>query len=497
MRSRYIFFVVMVVLLFSQAVLAQDDSPSCAALIEQHLTTVQQGCSALAADTACYGAGTVSVAAADAAPVDGFSQPGDRASLAALGSLQTVVLDPANEQWGLAVLNVQADVPMAHDGPALTFIMLGDVSLENLVPAASALQMAEPVDATTMVATNVRDVPSLNSNVIASASAGTEVQVDGLSADQEWVRIMYDGRVAWVSRSLVASEGSFDALPRIGRSSRSLMQEFTFTTGSGLAACSGALPALLIVQGPANIPVSIVANGADIRISSTIALWITPDGEIRVLVLSGAAQIGNLALPAGFTSKAQLSADGRTIAGPWQNVRPMTPGERGVLLGLEQLPPDIMSYAITIPTEEAIQQTLVALASSVGGARAGAASGQADCTRFKPTSPLGGMAFDEETFYWDGALGANNYRVNIYNEAGGLAGSFATNSENTALSINVSADALGEGISFGWEVEALVDNAIACTTGRIPVLRAAGAQLAGGAGGGDPDNPGNDPNPWD
>jgi hypothetical protein len=238
-----------------------------------------------------------------------------------------------------------------------------------------------------------------------------------------------------------------------------------------------------------------VANGAEIRLRSTAALWITPDNELRVMVLSGGAQIGGFALPAGFTTKVSLTPDGKGITGPWQNVRPMTGGERSVLQLLENLPDNVMSYAIEIPSEAEVQQTLVAIASSGPGATTGPASGRADCSRLQPTSPLGGMAFDEETFYWDGALGANDYRVNIYNESGALVRSLTTNSDNTALSVNVSPDSLGAGFSFAWEVEALVDDAVACTTARVPVLRQAGVQLAGEGNGGDPDNVGE--NPWD
>ena len=482
-------------LLGTQVALAQD-AQTCIPLIDQHLEAIGRNCSALGTNMTCYGSDVVNASFVDSSLADQFSQPGDQVSAADVQSLQTAVLDPALDQWGLAVMNVQADVPMAHEGQALTFIMLGDVTVENMVPAERALKMAEPIPAQTMVQANVRDVPSLNSTVIASAPVGSEMLVDGLSADQEWVRVMYRGQVAWVSRNLVVSETPLADLPVIGRNSRSVLQEFTFRTGSGLADCEGALPALLVVQGPQNIPVTIVANGAEIRISSTLAMWITSQNEMRVMVLSGGAQVSTLPLPPGFTTKAELSADGNTVAGPWQNVRPMTPDERAILEGLQHLPPGVMSYAVSIPTEADVQQTLVALASSVGATQAGAASGQAQCDRFKPTSPLGGMGNGSETFYWDGALGANNYRVNIYNEAGAAVGTFSTNSENTALTIDTTANALGAGSSFAWEVEALVDNAIACTTARVPVLRDATARLAGGAEGGSTDNPGSDGGKW-
>lgn len=495
-RNLVLLFLVCLIVLGVQIVLAQD-AQTCIPLIDQHLQAIGQDCSALGADTACYGSDVVNATFADSSLAGQFSQPGDRVSVDQLQSLQTAVLDPTLKQWGLAVMNVQADVPMAHEGQALTFVLLGDVTVDNLVSPDSALKMVEPIQAHTMVQANVRDTPSLKSNVIASAPVGSDMQVDALSADQQWVRVMYRGQVAWVSRNLVASDASLAGLPVIGSSSQSVMQDFTFHTGTGLAACDGALPALLLVQGPQNIPVTITANGAEIRISSTIVMWITPDNELRVMVLSGGARIGNLSLPPGFTTKAKLSADGSSIDGPWQNVRPMTPDERAVLQGLQHLPEGVMSYAVNIPTADDVQQTLVALASAAGGARAGAASGKADCSRFKPTSPLGGMAFGTQTFYWDGAQGANNYKLNIYNESGAQVGSFATNSDNTALTIDTSASTIGEGFSFSWEVEAYVDNALACTTAQVPVLRASGAQLAGSGGGGsNPSNPGSGGGKW-
>jgi hypothetical protein len=216
------------------------------------------------------------------------------------------------------------------------------------------------------------------------------------------------------------------------------------------------------------------------------------------MVLSGSAKIGNLNLPAGFTTKALLSADGRTIAGAWENVRPMTDGERQALLPLEGFPGALMSYVLEIPTASDIQETLVALAQAgvAGGATTGPASTQANCSRFRPTSPLGGMAFGNETFYWDAALGANNYRINFYNEAGSQVGSFSTGSENTALTVDVSSGSIGDGTSFAWEVQALVNDNLACTTGRVPVLRESGVQQAGGGGGGNNDNPGSGGGQW-
>jgi hypothetical protein len=352
------------------------------------------------------------------------------------------------------------------------------------------MEVSASIPVTTMVGANLRGGASTEAQVIASVPAGTELLADGLSRDEQWLRVFQDGAVAWVSRSVVAGEG-LDSLPIWGGDSRTMMQDFTFRTGNGLAACEGALPALLVIQGPQNIPVNLRINGEDIRVDSTVALWITPDNEMRVMVLEGSAQIGGLSVPEGFTAKAPLSEDGRSVSGAWDNMRAMTPDERAILMPLENLPAEPLNADISIPTEQDVQETLAAFsATNIGEARV--ASGAADCTRIRPTSPLGGIAFGTTTFYWDAAQGADNYRINIYNNIGSPVASFLTNSPNTAFSADTSAGAIGDGFDFSWEVEALVNNQLACTSSRVAVLREAGTTTVG-TGGGEPDNPGGGP----
>jgi hypothetical protein len=472
-------------LLAPQLALTQDEALSCTPIIEQGFQELQANCAGLESGSACFAFNTVN-ATGDGA----FSQPGDISNLSSIQVVQTAALDPALEQWGIAALNVQANVPAALEDQGVRFLMLGDVEIENAVAPENALEVSEPILVTVLVGANLRTGPSTDAQVIDSAPAGTELQADGLSRDEQWLRVFHEGSIAWISRGVLAINDPLDSLPIWGGDSRTMMQDFFFRTGNGLAQCEGALPALLIIQGPQDIPVSLRINGVDIRLDSTMALWITPDNEMRVLVLEGAAQIGNLSIPAGFTAKAPLSDDGHSVTGAWENLRVMTPDERAILMPLESVPPESLNNPINIPTESQVQQTLAALsASNIGEARVGPASGNADCNRFRPTSPLGGFAFGTTTFYWDAALGADNYRINIYNGNGTQVGSFVTNSANTALSVDTSAAGIGDGLNFSWEVQALVNNQVACTSSSVAVLREAGTTTVG-TGGGEPSNPG-------
>ena len=96
-----------------------------------------------------------------------------------------------------------------------------------------------------------------------------------------------------------------------------------------------------------------------------------------------------------------------------------------------------------------------------------------DCSRFRATSPLDGLANGSNVFYWDAAPGATSYRVNIYNlELGGaLMASYETSGVLTRLQADASDGAVGGGFHFAWEVQAMVSDHIACSSPRLAMLR--------------------------
>ncbi|MBA3874872.1 MAG: LysM peptidoglycan-binding domain-containing protein, partial [Anaerolineae bacterium] len=107
-----------------------------------------------------------------------------------------------------------------------------------------------------------------------------------------------------------------------------------------------------------------------------------------------------------------------------------------------------------------------------------------DCSRFRATSPLDGLNYGSNTFYWDGATGATSYRVNIFgmDEAkGALVASFDSRGTATSLTANITNETTGFGFKFAWEVQALFNGVVACISNRTTMPRAA---RSGGGGGG-------------
>lgn len=448
---------------------------SCPALVERALAELSTNCGGLERNSACYGYNRVDATFTEAIEEGFFSTPADRAGLITLKTIQTAPLDVELERWGVAVMNVQANVPNSLPGQAVTFLLLGDVAVENAVSPEAAFAGSDPVDVVTLVASNFRSSPSTNANIVASAPLGTTISADGLSPDGAWLRVLSKAGPAWISRNLVRSAADLSKLAVIRSDNRSPMQAFYFTTGLGKPACNEVPPSTLLVQSPDNVRVDITANGADIRVGSSIGLRTLENGMMQLFVIDGGAVVGGVSVPPGFTIFLPLSEDGKTPDGSWTGLRPMTPEELEEFKTLNQLGGDFLNYPIQLPDYADILRLQAALLGGggggtvVGGVTQGPAAGQAQCAGLRPTSPLGRMPFETVVFYWDPAPGATSYRVRIFNSSGALVFTGETNGPQTNLP--VAASSLGGGDNFSWQVEALVNGVVACASGLATFTR--------------------------
>lgn len=469
--------------LFSGIVTGAAQS-SCQALVVEAMTGLGQNCAGMGGGAACYGR------AASATLLDGaegvFESPGDTLPLTSLSALNTSALSPAADDWGLALLNVQANVPLALSQQGLKFLMVGQVDLQNAVDPGSAFAPVDPIIVTPLVGANLRSRPSAEGQVVGGAKVGDELAADGRSADGGWLRVLAGGQTAWISRQVVSSQGDLDSLPVITGESQSLMQSFFLNTGSDPATCDGLPQSMLVIQAPAGLTARITVNGIDIAFESTIVLRTIPGEGLRLFVLNGGARVATVSIPPGFTVNIPLSDDGRQPSGAPTGLRPITGDERGQLSSLTNVVPDEVVYdPLRVPSAEEVQAIQSELNGAVGSVASGAAAGQANCSRFRPTSPLDGLAFGITNFYWDGAPGATSYRIKIYGPDGALRLTADTSNVTTTFAIDTGSP-LGDGQTFSWNVEALVNGQVACVSGRVTLPRAiaAGQPVSGGGGSG-------------
>lgn len=462
MRMQSLFMVVLVcgLLLLSAAWVAraQLEASECPALVEQALTIVADNCDALSRNAACYGYNRVNSTFFQTQEDTFFSSPSDRADLATLQSIVTQPLNEATAEWGIAVINAQANLPETLPGQGVVFILLGDVQVENAVPPEESRPAAR-LTAQTLTEANLRSAPGLNASVIGSLPAGTDIILDARSQVGEWGRVVTSGSPGWISVDLISTPEQLASLPTVETLPRAPMQAFSFNTGVGARACNAVPPSLLVVQGPRGITVDLTANGADIRLGSTIAMRRLQGSLVQLMVIDGAVQLEGLVVPAGYTVTTPTDENGQVIPFGWSSFRALTEGELDELLPLENIPVNLLHYPIVIP------RLRIPTSATLPGA------GLAQCSGFATLSPREGMNYGPETFYWTDTPGATSYRLNVFNLDSGAPPVSFEGTNLTSLTADLSIGTVGFGYRFAWNVEALFNGEVACATEQVVTLR--------------------------
>ncbi len=144
---RWMVLVPLLALLLAAArpIVAQGSDDACPTLVDAALDALDQVCSHLGRDTACYGHNRVEATFRVPDDSPAFASPADTVPLRTLQTITTSPLDSAREQWGLAVLHVQADVPETLPGQAITFLLMGEATLQDETPPDSGPDTPRPM----------------------------------------------------------------------------------------------------------------------------------------------------------------------------------------------------------------------------------------------------------------------------------------------------------------------------------------------------------------
>ncbi len=253
---------------------------ACPTIVQQALLSMGENCDDLGRNSACYGYNLVSAEFTEAVDDGFFSQPSDTSSLGILETIRTSEMNETTEQWGVAVMSLQANIPNSIPGQAVKFVLLGDVEVESAVEPESVFQSVDAITVTMASNANIRSGAGLTFNVIGGIEAGDSLSVDGQSTDGNWYRTVIGSRIGWVFADLIDADDSLADLPIIDGTQRTLMQSFYLRTGFGAPSCEEAPKDTLMIQGPDGIEIDLTVNGADIRLGSTIAVRILSPGDI-------------------------------------------------------------------------------------------------------------------------------------------------------------------------------------------------------------------------
>lgn len=116
-------------LLTAWAAVANAQS-QCTAVMQQAIALVSETCAQTGRNQACHGYFRVEVKPQDGAPFFPFAV-GDIASVLNIQSLTSAPLDETANEWGVALLRLQANLPDALPGTNVTFLLLGDTTIED------------------------------------------------------------------------------------------------------------------------------------------------------------------------------------------------------------------------------------------------------------------------------------------------------------------------------------------------------------------------------
>lgn len=319
-RLTVIFLVLIVLNLALTA--AQADCPT---IVQSALELVDQACSATTRNQACYGNNLLTAVAREGINNLQFEKSGDIINVADVQRLQLSAMSLTNETWGVALMQLQANLPDTLPGQNVTFLLFGDVQVEN-----AASEPAVLLNVTALNKANVRSGPSRSASVVSSLSSGQTVVGDGRNEAGDWLRIQLDeGRVGWVFAELVSVEGDASTLPvKTDDDSQPVpatpafgpMQAFYLKSGSGDRPCKEVPDSGILVQSPqGGNRVTFNADGVDVTLGSTAYLQASAE-YLTMSVVEGRGTLKSAgviqAVPAGTFARVPLGDNGLASGPP-------------------------------------------------------------------------------------------------------------------------------------------------------------------------------------
>lgn len=298
-------------------ILAQ--SGVCPDIVAAALDSAENFCLDKGRNTLCY-----ANFMGEATPLDDtqdfvFEQVGDVISLNDLGTLTLAPMDTDNGTWGVALMQMQANLPDTLPGQNVTFLIFGDVSLENATETGDLLETAITTRG------RVRSEPNSdsNDNVIGAIDPNTVVVAYGRDESGDWARIRHGMSGAWVSTEIMRDSSMVTDLPVVDNDAPpppTPMQSFYFQTGVGDKPCAEAPDSGLLIQTPEGARgITFTANGVQISLGSTAYLRFGP-GELKMSVVEGTgyvtAQGVTQLVPEGTFATIPMSEDGRSPIAP-------------------------------------------------------------------------------------------------------------------------------------------------------------------------------------
>jgi hypothetical protein len=276
-----------IVLMISFTAYAQEEDPACPTIVEDALQITETRCSNTHSSQVCYGNSFLE-AEAQAGLEDKvkLNEPGDIEAITVIRSIQLSPMNTADESWGVALMRVSAMLAGQDTPENITFLLFGDVAIDNSVPSQTVSVMRNG---------NMRALPDANSNLVTTVFAGDTLIANGRLEDNSWVRVQdNEGNTGWIFTSLTDTDVEvLDAVePDQLNTLYGSMQAFYLRTGSEDTPCSQAPNSGMLIQTPEGAAeVTLLMNEANIQLQATAFVQAQPGQEMTLYVVEGTARI--------------------------------------------------------------------------------------------------------------------------------------------------------------------------------------------------------------
>jgi hypothetical protein len=276
-----------VILCVVHVVSAQGDCPT---IVETALNHVNDTCFKLGRNQTCYGNIILHVTPRENAANFTFEQAGDIVDVASIDSLRLSSMNLVDDTWGVALMQLQANLPDTVPGQSVSVLLFGDVEIRNAV---RSNVVSDELSATTLRAANFRSQPSTQASVLSSIPARSDLSADGRSEDGLWLHIQMPNleESGWIFGELLAIDGDVNDLDVLNPDEvrYSPMQAFYLHTGANDAPCAEAPNSGILIQTPQGVgTVNFLVNEVNIHFGSTVYLQANA-GLMTVSVVEGHA----------------------------------------------------------------------------------------------------------------------------------------------------------------------------------------------------------------
>lgn len=280
---------------------------ACNSMVEEALRLVAIRCLDVGRNEACYGNSAISATLNDDSL--SFAAPGDIIPISAIDALITRPINPDAQEWGVAILNLQADLPDQDD--SVQILVFGGAQVSPTVTELAADTPTCNFTNSSGRNLNLRAGPGENFAVFDVLDADDPLQVYGRSADGGWLR----SSRGWV----FAADGTLDCASadelRLIENTQDIysapMQSFTLRVDDE-ARCD-AVPSGLLIQSPTGQTANLQINNVELKIGSTAFISMGGNQKsMTVTSLDGNVDVVNagVPLPVGGQLQIQMNEEG-------------------------------------------------------------------------------------------------------------------------------------------------------------------------------------------